>query len=616
VRFLFVSWRDLENSKAGGSEVVVDALAKGLIARGHEVALLCGGPVGRRPYPVFASGGTYSQYVAAPARYLRDFRDVDVVVDVSNGIPFFSPLWRRRARLSLVHHVHAEQWSQYFPPPVAAVARGFERHVLPLMYRNTPIVAVSPSTATELAGIGFDPDQITVVCNGVDVGQPSAPVERSAEPLFVALGRLAPNKKLERLLDLWAKVSPRTGGRLVIAGEGPEYPKIAARVRDLGLDNVVLEGRVSDERKAELLRHAWLLVHTAEREGWGIVILEAALCQTPALAYDVPGVRDTIDNGVTGILVDGDDAFIDRWIAIADDAEMRARLGAAAATRAAEYTWDRSVKGFLSATEKAVHNAKHSRRADAVPTRGVRRSIHLFRLFRREPTDPDTFYNYLAGDTIRQAERYCSLDGKRAVDIGGGPGYTADALREAGARCLVVEYSFAELSLHDRKPHAAVQGDAQSLPVRDASVGFVHSSNVLEHVPDWRAMLAEMVRVLEPGTGVGHLTFTNWYSPWGGHETSPWHYLGGDRAVARYVRRNNKRPKNEFGVSLFRLDIADVLGWFDAQPDVEVLWVGSRYLPDWMRWIARVPLLREVVTWNLGIVFRRRPVDNASAIAS
>jgi len=240
------------------------------------------------------------------------------------------------------------------------------------------------------------------------------------------------------------------------------------------------------------------------------------------------------------------------------------------------------------------------------PTTGVARTVHLLKLFRKEVDDPDRFYHYLAGDVVRHISRFQSPAGALAVDIGGGPGYTAEALKAAGAHCVVADYSLAELGLHDRRPESAIQCDAQALPLRDGSANLVYSSNVLEHVPQWRSMLTEMLRVLEPDTGLGYLTFTNWYSPWGGHETSPWHYFGGSYAAKRYERKFGRRPKNEFGVSLFRLDIQEVVDWFHERTDVEILWIGPRYLPQWMRWIEQVPGVREVITWNLVIVFRRK----------
>ncbi len=357
MRVLFVAWRDLAHPKAGGSEVVIDALACGLQERGHDVTLLCGGPTGTRPYPVVANGGTYSQYLTAPFRYARHFRNVDVVVDVVNGMPYFSPLWRRRPRLAAVTHVHTDQWQHYFPKPIAAAASFVERRGLGLVYRRTRFLTISPSSAADLVKLGVDAARIHTVLLGATVDLPETQAERSAEPMFVALGRLAPNKRLDLLLDHWTRVAPQTGGRLVIIGDGPRREHLAERIRtEPALENVELAGKVSEARKAELLQQAWLLLHTADHEGWGLAILEAALCRTPALAYNVPGVRDAVQQDVTGVLVDTDDAFVDRWVALARDAERRAAMGAAAAVRAATFTWDRSVEEFVAALESAIND--------------------------------------------------------------------------------------------------------------------------------------------------------------------------------------------------------------------------------------------------------------------
>jgi hypothetical protein len=133
----------------------------------------------------------------------------------------------------------------------------------------------------------------------------------------------------------------------------------------------------------------------------------------------------------------------------------------------------------------------------------------------------------------------------------------------------------------------------------------VYSSNVLEHVSDpWR-MADEMLRVSKPG-GLVFISYTVWFGPWGGHETSPWHFLGGRRARRRYARKHGHEPKNKYGESLFKVTTGAGMRWARHQDRAEVLDLIPRYNPSWSRWLLRVPLVREVVTWNLVIVLRKR----------
>jgi len=143
-----------------------------------------------------------------------------------------------------------------------------------------------------------------------------------------------------------------------------------------------------------------------------------------------------------------------------------------------------------------------------------------------------------------------------------------------------------------------------ALPVADGGVDVCFSSNVLEHVPDPAAMLAEMIRVTRPG-GVIYLAFTNWYSPWGGHEMAPWHYLGGRYAERRYIRKTGRPPKNKPGTGLFPVHVGPTLRAVRALSDIVVLAAQPRYYPRWSRIVLRVPGLREVVTWNLLLVLHK-----------
>lgn len=341
-----MSWRDLAHPQAGGSELLVDQLLVGLVKRGHEVALVCGGPVGPRPYPVYQAGGTYSQYVMAPWRCATRLRRTDVLIDVSNGVPFFSPLWRRRPSVCLALHSHSEQWATRFPRLVAAMARVVEQRGIPAVYRRRRFVAISESTAASFRAFGIDPTHITVIEPGVDAPRrPSAPT--SAGPLFVALNRLVPHKRIDLLLEAWRLVQPATGGRFVIIGDGPEFGTLR-QMADV-IPGVELRGYLGAEEKAQLLGQAWFLVQGSSHEGWGIVSLEAAAAGTPTLAVDAPGVRDAVVDGVTGVLVD--DAtpatFAAAWIELSGDEPARVRMGKAARERAQHQTWDNMVDAWL-----------------------------------------------------------------------------------------------------------------------------------------------------------------------------------------------------------------------------------------------------------------------------
>ncbi len=186
------------------------------------------------------------------------------------------------------------------------------------------------------------------------------------------------------------------------------------------------------------------------------------------------------------------------------------------------------------------------------------RSVRLFRLFLREQADPDGFYTAIAHDAASQLTEFTDAAGKTVLDIGGGAGYVTAEFRSRGANCYLLELDAAEM----------------------------------------------MVRATRPG-GLIYLSFTNWYSPWGGHEMSPWHYLGAGRAERRYRRKHGRLPKNAVGSSLFPLHIGPVLRMMRARADVEVVAARPRYYPDWCWPLLLIPGLREIATWNLMLILRR-----------
>ncbi|WP_369356565.1 glycosyltransferase family 4 protein [Streptomyces sp. cg2] len=346
-RIVFLARRDLANPAAGGSELLVDRIADGLTAHGHDVTLLCGGQTAEHGYRVLSAGGDAGHFLRVPRQVARRTGGCDLLVEVCNGMPYLAPLWHRGPTLCLVNHVHTDLWRMRYPAPAARLGRRLEHWALTGTHRHNLMVAVSDSTAGALADLGVAPDRIRLVHNGVEEPGPLLP--EAPEPLFLAMGRLVEYKRIDLLLRLWERVRPVTGGRLVIVGDGPERDRLTA----LAGPDVTFTGRISEQRKHQLLCSAWLLLHPSLVEGWGLVVMEAAARGTPTVGFDIPGLRDSVENGTTGLLARGESTFAAHWCTLGLSARRRHALGAAAADRAARFRWSRTVRSFRAVAAEA-----------------------------------------------------------------------------------------------------------------------------------------------------------------------------------------------------------------------------------------------------------------------
>lgn len=236
----------------------------------------------------------------------------------------------------------------------------------------------------------------------------------------------------------------------------------------------------------------------------------------------------------------------------------------------------------------------------------LRRSVTLFRAFMREQDEPEYCYTLLARDAVDQVEAYGGrpVNGLTVVDVGGGSGYFTEEFRRRGAQAYLFEPDLRELGT--KPPDGAVVADGYLLPLADGVADVTFTSNVLEHVADPPTFLSELARVTRPG-GLIYVSFTNWLSPWGGHEWAPWHYLGAERARARYRRRTGKDAKHTLGENLFAVHIGRTLRQVRGRDDVTVVSARSRYWPFLAETVVKAPGLREFATWNLLLILRRCP---------
>lgn len=292
-------------------------------------------------------GGRYTFSLHAP-RYFRHHLLAslpDVVVEDLNKIPLFTPWWSRVPVVPLVHHLFGATAFREAALPVAATTWLMERP-LPIAFRGLPVVAVSHSTRDDLIRRGLRADDIQVVPNGVDICRyaPAPHTPRFDEPTILYLGRLKRYKSIDLILRAVAQL--RDQGRhlrFLVGGKGDDRARLEALVTTLQIDDrVEFLGYVSDERKLDLFRRAWIHVITSPKEGWGITNLEAAACGTPSVASDSPGLRESVIDLQTGLLVPhGDiDALVAALTRLLDDPELRARLGAAGVEFARGFSWE------------------------------------------------------------------------------------------------------------------------------------------------------------------------------------------------------------------------------------------------------------------------------------
>lgn len=365
VHIVVLNWRDTANPEGGGSEVYVEQLARRWVDRGHRVTLVCAAH-GNAPGLEEVDGlrivraGTKLTVYSQARKLLRQgaLGHVDVIVDTQNGIPFFS-VWASRApTVILVHHVHREQWPVVYDPVRARVGWWIESVLAPRALRGRPYVAVSAATRAELVEHGVPADTITVVHNGTaELARTEA--VRDPDPRILVLGRLVPHKRVEHVLAAAARLR-REHPRLTVAivGDGWWAPELQAAARQHGVDDIVdFTGHVDEIEKSRQISRAWVLALPSLKEGWGLVIMEAATAGVPAVAYaDAGGVAESIQDGSTGLLVqDGEDAFADALNRVLSDATLRTALGEGARQRSREFSWDASAVKFERVLLDTVH---------------------------------------------------------------------------------------------------------------------------------------------------------------------------------------------------------------------------------------------------------------------
>jgi glycosyltransferase involved in cell wall biosynthesis len=390
-RYLICNWRDSAHPRSGGAEVYCEQLARQLASLGADVTFLTSRPSGtaRRECADFGEvirlGRTFTTYPLALAWLAWHRRRIDGVIDSENGIPYFSPLAVGRSTpvILLVHHVHQDQFSVYFPPVLRSVARWLERSGTAWVYGRRPICAVSPSTRAAIRRSLTVRGRVFVAPNGVrlpDLANRSR-ADRSASPRIVCVGRLVRHKRVDLLVRLIPRLREDFPDLTVdVVGEGPERPALEILSQNLGLESVVhFHGRVDDDTRDRIVRSAWLSVTPSAGEGWALAVMEAAVLGVPSVAMSVPGLRDSIRHRTTGWLCDAEQCLaltIARAMETLRDPKEAEQWSVRCQEWAVRFSWERAASLIYSVMSSetdrlANHYEDRRRRNDATTVVGL-----------------------------------------------------------------------------------------------------------------------------------------------------------------------------------------------------------------------------------------------------
>lgn len=358
MRILILNWRDIKHPLAGGAEISTHEHAKRWVKAGHKVIQFSSSVKGEKSsefmdgVQIVRRGNHYTVHLYAFYYYLKYLRGkIDFIVDEFHFIPFFTVLYTGVKKMAFIHETAEEIWfkNQVFPINIL----GFILEPLFIkLYKNISFMTVSESTKKDLIRFGIPSHNIHVIYNGIRAINSQENKEKN--PTLICLGRLAKDKGTEDAISVFYQVQQvHENSRLWVVGreESRGYlNKLKNKVRDLNISQkVIFYNYVSEEKKFDLLKRAWILINPSVKEGWGLTVIEAASQRTPAVAYDTSGLRDSILNENTGLLtrIKTPNALTEKIVMLLTDRLLYNALSKNAVEWSRKFDWNDSTKKSL-----------------------------------------------------------------------------------------------------------------------------------------------------------------------------------------------------------------------------------------------------------------------------
>jgi glycosyltransferase involved in cell wall biosynthesis len=318
MKILILNWRDYSHPKSGGAEIVTMEHASEWVKKGHKVTWFTSAYSGSSNEEIIDGvniihrAGSLTVYLFAPIYLILNGNKFDVIIDEIHGIPFFSPLWTRTPKIVFIHEIAGEIWDYMYRFPISYIGKKLESWYFKL-YRNTFFWTDAPSTISELVERGIDRNRcVAIPCPIPTQSQKYIlksldKFQKEINPTYIFISRVVKMKGIEEVIKAFSfivKVQSKAKLWIVGGGESEYINSLKTMIRDYGVENqVIFWSKVSERQKFELLAKAHILLHASVKEGWGLVVLESASQGTPAVVYNVAGLKDVVKSGKTGDVI-------------------------------------------------------------------------------------------------------------------------------------------------------------------------------------------------------------------------------------------------------------------------------------------------------------------------
>lgn len=355
MKILWLNWRCWLNPAMGGAEVFTYEVAKRWVACGHEVTLFTSKFLGCKEeetldgIKILRAGGRFTVYRQAKRLYSKRFKseDFDVIIDEINTQPFFAQKFAKNGEkvVVLIHQLAREFWFYETPFPINFIGYHFLENRWLKQYVDVSTVTVSESTRQDLSDLGFK--NVSIVSEGLNFEPLAALPKKDVKPIIVYSGRLKRAKRPDHAIKAFAKVKEKyPNAELWVFGDGP-YRKKLENIAGVG---VKFFGHLDSSKRRKLLGKSWVLMVPGLREGWGLNIIEANALGVTCIAYDVPGLRDSVKNGETGLLVESGNiqALVQKVISLLENPIKLEMLRSNALNYAKEFNWDNTANEFMA----------------------------------------------------------------------------------------------------------------------------------------------------------------------------------------------------------------------------------------------------------------------------